>query len=544
MRPAEPNPARATTYAPSLDADGNPVVTVDGAGVQTTCENGESTPLLNSLLGNSIGSSGREFARLDDFLAARTIRHALEIWLGSVNASDRSHIARRLSFAISTIDDLLTVQINAILHHPSFQKLESSWRGLEYLCNCMEANRATMDQPETLQIKVLNMSWRELDRDFQRALEFDQSSLFQKVYEREFGTSGGHPFGMLIGDYEIHPRPSEDHPHDDIALLSNIAGVAAASFCPFITGVHPSMFGLDEFTGLERIEFLEAGFNQTDFIKWRAFRDTEDSRFVGLALPRVLMRRPYQERALQQSGFVFRESVEGPNRANYLWGNAAFAFGEVVMRSYAQSGWLATTRGVERNVESGGIVTALPTLSFHTDSQGVAVKSSTEFMITDHDDSQLGQLGFLPLCHCPDTEFSAFYTNFSAHKPKKYDELVPTQNARMSGMLHYVLCASRFAHYLKVIARRKIGSSREGTELERELDNWIKKFVTPDDTAAFEVKARRPLRDAQVSLRADPRKPGSFLCTFHLLPHYQLDDLSTSMQLRTNLEPPQENSPR
>ncbi len=428
------------------------------------------------------------------------------------------------------LDRLLAEGVNAILHHPRFQKLEAAWRGLKYLTEQAEG-------AENVKIRLLSVSWNELSRDLERAIEFDQSQLFRKIYSDEFGTPGGEPFGLLLGDYEIRPRPSAEHPIDDVAALGAVSQVAAAAFAPFVAGVHPSMFGLDQFTELEQPLQLAKPFEQLEFLKWKTFRQSEDARFVGLTLPRVLMRLPYEDGGGRATGFRFAEDTAV--RSDYLWGNAAFAFGGVVIRAFAESGWLAGIRGVERDSEKGGLAPGLPVHCFATDKQGVARKCSTDVVVGDFQEQELSELGFIPLCHCVDTEYSAFYSNQSVQIPKRYDEPAATMNARISAMLQYMLCVSRFAHYLKVAARDKIGSFAEAGECEDYLNRWLQQYVTSDGDAPPEVKAKYPLREAGVRVRESPGKPGSYQCVAHLWPHFGLDEATTALRITTELTPPQ-----
>ncbi|MEX0794154.1 MAG: type VI secretion system contractile sheath large subunit [Pirellulaceae bacterium] len=472
--------------------------------------------------------------RWERFMGSETIGQALSAWLGVDPAEfSQPSLVRILNRDVAIIDELLSDQINAIIHAPPFKKLESAWRGLEYLTRVAEEE----GDRERIRIRFLDVSWREVERDLERAVEFDSSELFKKIYENEFGVAGGKPFGAMIGNYEIQPWPGKDHPHRDVDTLKKLSGIAAAAFCPFIAGVSPVMFGLDEFTGLEGVENIRGGFSQAEFTEWNAFRQTEDARFVGLALPRVLMRLPYETNDTRADGFCFREEVTGRDRSGYLWGNAAFAFGEVMIRAFAQCGWLAQIRGVQRNVIGGGLVTGLPVHSFGTDKSGVIPKTSTDTMITDRQESELSNLGFLPLVHCHDTEFSAFYSSQTVQKPKQYQDSAATQNAKISSMLQYILCSAQFAHYLKVLARDKVGTFQEMSDLQMYLHNWIYEYVTPDDKARAETKASRPLRSAEVLLREDPAQPGRYMVTFKLWPHYQLDDLVASIRMKTTIEP-------
>jgi type VI secretion system ImpC/EvpB family protein len=470
--------------------------------------------------------------QLEQFLREPSPWRALALWLGQTDSGrlrlTRQHVARLLSRDIARIDELLTRQVNAILHDPAFQKLEASWRGLRYLVE-------QVPEGENIKVRVLNVSWKELTRDQERALEFDQSQLFRKVYGEEFGTPGGEPFGVLLGDYEVRHRPGPDNPTDDVGTLLALSSVAAAAFAPFLAAVHPSLLDLESFTELERPLNLSRTFEPLEYLKWRAFRHVEDARFIGLVLPRVLMRLPYQDGDGRVDGFRFREEVADPDRRQYLWGNAVYPFGGVLVRAFSSCGWLADIRGVPSDSPGGGVVTGLPVHPFSTDPTGVAPKCSTDVMITDVQEKELAELGFIPLCHCPDTEVAAFYGSPSVQRVKKYDEAAATANARLSAMLPYVLCVSRFAHYLKVIARDRIGAFVGPDECEEYLRRWVNNYVVANEEAGPETKARYPLREARVEIREHPGKPGSYLCVFHLRPHFQLDQVDTALSLWTEL---------
>jgi type VI secretion system protein ImpD len=472
---------------------------------------------------------------LHRFLEESSPARALREWLGDLpdlpEQELRRYIAQRLGRDIARLDHLLNKQVNAILHHPDFQKLEASWRSLRYL----------VDQtPEgaNIKIRVLNVSWKELTRDLTvRALEFDQSDLFRKVYSDEFGTPGGEPFGVLIGDYEIRHRMTPDHPYNDLETLNALAGVAAAAFAPFIAGAHPSLLDLTSFAELERPLNLSRTFEQLEYLKWKALRKKEDARFVGLTMPHVLARLPYDEDTARTDGFIFREDVGNPDRSQYLWGNAAYPFAAVLARTFAESGWLADIRGARRGELGGGVVTGLPVHSFSTDKSHIAPKCSTDTIITDAQEKELGVLGFIPLCHCQDTELSAFYGNQSVQEPLQWDKVAATTNARLSAMLQYILCASRFAHYIKVITRDGVGSYTSASEVQDNLRRWIMNYTNANDKAAPEVKAKFPLREAKVEVEEMPQKPGTFACRIYLRPHYQLDQLASVLKLESTLVP-------
>lgn len=489
--------------------------------------------LLESLLDAREPGGGLRPSLVDEFLQAATPAQSLRTWLrwtgwrpppDPVAAKDQ--LCGLLTRAVGELDHLLSAQVQVVLHHPDFQKLEGSWRGLRYLVE-------QTDPGENIKVRVLNVSHRELAKDFERAIEFDQSQLFRKVYENEFGMPGGEPFGALVGDFEFTNHPG------DLAMLEQIGGVAAAAFAPFVAAAAPALFGLDDFSQLERGVDLEKAFAQLDYLKWRALRDKEDSRFVGLTLPRVLARLPYEDDGSRVDGFCFREDVSGPDRSKYLWTNAAYAFGAVLVRSFAKGGWLAHICGVERDTETSGLVPGLPVHSFSTDKRGVVPKTSTEVVITDQQEPDLSELGFIPLCSCKDSEYSAFYTCHSIQKPKAYDEAAATANAKISAMLKYIFCASRFAHYLKVIARDRIGSFTEAEECESMLQKWLVRYVVTDSQASALVKARLPLREARVHVAPRPGRAGSYFCTLHLWPHYELDELTATIRLTTELSPGQ-----
>jgi type VI secretion system ImpC/EvpB family protein len=531
--PAVSDPSRAENPAQAgLIAPGSSRRQGLGVDLLDQCLNNRSAPLAD----------GEGRSTVDRFLQEPSFGHALVDWLGLTERSTRvpakDQIIERLSRDIARIDALVAGQLDAVLHHPRFQRLEASWRGLEYLTGKLPDN-------DSVKIRVLNVSWNELVQDQTRALEFDQSQLFRKVYESEFGHPGGEPFGLLLGDYEIRHRPSAEHPFDDVETLSGISSVAAAAFAPFIAGVHPSFFGLESFTELERSINLPRIFEHIEYLKWRALRQTEDARFVGLTLPRVLWRLPYRALDGRKQKLLFREDVAGQDRARYLWGNAVYAFGGVVIRCFNQSGWLAAIRGVRQAsgaqggrvlLDEGGLVDGLPVHSHGTDRAGLATKCSTDVIITDAEEKALGELGFIPLCHCQDTPFSAFYGNQSIQKPAKYNDPKATANAQLSAMLQYTLCVSRFAHYIKVLGREYLGAMMSPEAIEGKLKKWLQQYVTGNDAAGPELKAKYPLREAAVQVREG--QPGHLTCTVHLRPHCQLDKMYMSVKLVTELAPP------
>jgi type VI secretion system ImpC/EvpB family protein len=439
-------------------------------------------------------------------------------------------VARLLNREISRIDERLSRQVNAILHHPRFQKLEASWRGLKYLIE-----QAT--DVDNMQIRVISLTWKELARDLDLAIEFDQSALFKKVYEEEYGVAGGTPYSVLLGDYEVRHQPSAAHPVDDVTALMRVSQVAACAFAPFVAAAHPAVYGMDSFEQFERRPNLPRTFDGLEYKTWRTMRHMADARYVGLVMPHVLMRLPYRDDGSRRDAFIFNEDVTGPDRSKYLWGNAVYAFGSVLVRAFAQSRWFADIRGVQRGQEEGGLVVGLPAQSFGTDAPHVAVKCSVDVMITDDQEKELSELGFIPLCHAKDTEFSVFYSNQSLQRPEKMSDIWATTNARMSAMMQYMLCASRFAHYVKVIARDKIGTFVDAKAFQSFLHSWLQQYVAPGSGTSPEQKARFPLRSAKVAVREHPGKPGFYLTEIHLWPHFQLDELTATLKLVTEFAP-------
>src|SRR5579862_17181 len=419
---------------------------------------------------------------------------------------------------IAQIDHLLSIQLNEILHHPTFQKLEGSWRGLKYLLDQSE----TSDQ---LKIKVLNVSKKELLRDLQRAPEFDQSALFKKVYEEEFGIFGGAPFAAMIGDYEFGRGP------EDMELLERIAQTAASAHAPFLSAASPEFFNLESYAQLDAPRDIGKVFDTTEYAKWKSFRASEDSRYVGLTCPRVLGRLPYGKDTKMVEAFHYEENVDGTDHSKYLWMNAAYALGTRLTNAFAQFGWCAAIRGVE----GGGLVEGLPVHNFHTDEGDIDMKCPTEVPITDRREKELADQGFIPLVHCKGTDYAAFFSVQSAQKAKLYDKEAANANARLSTQLPYIFAVSRFAHYLKAMMRDKLGSFMSRTDCERWLNQWISNYVTPDDTASQSTKAQYPLRDAKVEVSEVPGKPGVYRATAFLRPHFQLDELSVSLRLVAEL---------
>ncbi|MGE0716420.1 MAG: type VI secretion system contractile sheath large subunit [Alphaproteobacteria bacterium] len=419
---------------------------------------------------------------------------------------------------IADIDALLSDQISAIMHHEDFQQMESSWRGLEYFVFNSETS-------VNLKIKMLPVSKRELVRDMKNSSEFDQTALFKKIYEEEYGTFGGAPFAAMVGDYEFTNHP------EDLYLLEQMGHIAAASHAPFLTASSPELFKFDSFTELSKPRDLAKIFDTVEYAKWKSFRESDDSRYVGLALPRVLSRLPYGEATSPVDDFAFEERVDGKEHDRYLWMNAAYALGTRLTDAFARYGWCAAIRGVE----GGGLVEGLPTHTFPTDDGDVALKCPTEIAITDRREKELADLGFIPLVHCKGTDYAAFFSTQSAQKPKKYDKDQATANSRLSTQLQYIMAVSRIAHYLKSMMRDKIGSFQSRGQVEKYLNDWLAQYVLLDDMAGQEAKAAKPLREARVEVVEVPDKPGAYKAVAFLRPHFQLEELTVSLRLVADL---------
>jgi len=419
---------------------------------------------------------------------------------------------------IAQLDELISDQLNAIMHAPEFQKLEASWRGLHYLVTNSETS-------PSLKVKVLNVAKSDLVKDFERASEFDQSAIYKKIYEEEFGVFGGAPFGALVGDCEFSNHPQ------DLTLLEHMAAVAAAAHAPFLTAASPRMLNLESFSQLGDPRDISKIFDSVEFAKWRSFRESEHSRHVGLCLPHVLMRLPYGPDTAPVDSFTFKEDVDGADGRKYLWGNAAFALAARLTDAFAKYEWCTAIRGVE----GGGLVEGLPTHTFRTDQGDVALKCPTEIAITDRREKELADQGFIPLVHCKGRDYAAFFSTQSANKPRKYDRPEATANARLSSQLQYLLAVSRFAHYLKAMMRDKVGGYMSRKNCEDFLNRWISNYVLLDDNAGQEKKAQFPLREAHVTVEDIPGRPGAYRAVAQLRPHFQLDEIDVSLRLVADL---------
>lgn len=481
---------------------------------ENTANYQDSTNLLDSIVEQSrIARSDEEHTRAKSLIGEL----AKEVMAGTVTISDNMTLA--LDKRIAEIDAMISKQLSKIMHDPEFQKVESTWRGLYYFCQESPSN-------PLIKIRILNTTKKELIKDFQSATDFDQSTLFKKVYEEEYGSFGGAPYATLIGDFEFDRTPA------DIYLLEQMSHVAAAAHAPFISAASPNILGLESFTDIDRPRDVSKIFETAEYVQWRSFRESDDSRYVALAMPRVLGRLPYDPKdGIQTDGFNFVEQVSGQNHDEYLWMNAAYAFGTRLTDAFDKHGWCAAIRGVE----GGGLVEGLPVHTFKTSDGEVAFKCPTEVAITDRREKELSDLGFIPLVHCKNTDYAAFFGAQSTQKAKKYDNDAANANSALSSQIQYIMAVSRIAHYLKAMMRDKVGSFASAGNVEAFLNEWLAQYVLLDDGASQEAKAQFPLREASVKVVENPAEPGHYKSVVFLRPHFQLDELSVSLRLVTEL---------
>ncbi len=483
---------------------------------ESAAQEEESTSLLEQAISATKQTTRDE---TEDLLKVLT-KEALE---GTVKWD--KNLSVTINSAIAAIDKAMSNQLAAIMKHEKFQKLEGSWRGLSHLVKNSETGA-------DLKIRMLNISKRELFRDLNKAVEFDQSQIFKKIYEAEFGMAGGEPYAALLGDYEFTSHP------DDIDTLSSMSNVAAAGFCPFIAAAGPQMFGFENHTELSKPRDLEKIFDSAEYIKWRSFRDSEDSRFVALVMPRVLARLPYGAATKPIDEFNYEEAeTDNVGRHTekahdeYCWMNAAYTMGTVLTRSFAENGWCTSIRGAE----NGGKVEGLPSHIFISDDGDTDQKCPTEIGITDRREAELSKLGFLPLCHYKNTDYAVFFGGQTTQKPKKYDDPDATSNAAISARLPYIMATARIAHFLKVMARDKVGSFLEAKDAEIWLSNWINTYVNGNPDASPEAKAKYPLAEAQIEVKEIPGQPGAYSAIAYLRPWLQMEELTASLRLVANI---------
>ncbi|MBN1610135.1 MAG: type VI secretion system contractile sheath large subunit [Polyangiaceae bacterium] len=444
---------------------------------------------------------------------------AREALASSVTVS--TDAAATIQSIIAEIDRRLSAQINEIIHNPDFQSLEGSWRGLHYLVNNSETD--TM-----LKIRVMNVSKKDLHKTLKRfkGALWDQSPLFKKIYEEEYGQLGGEPYATLVADYAF------DHSPTDVETLGELAKTAAAAHCPVITSAASTLFQMESWQELANPRDLAKIFSTPEYAAWRSLRESDESRYIGMALPRFLARRPYGAKSEPVEEFDFEEDAAGPDEKKYTWANAAYAMAVNINRSYKLYGWCSRIRGIE----SGGAVEGLPTYTFPTDDGGVDMTCPTEIGISDRREAELAKCGFMPLIHKKNTDLAAFIGAQSLHKPAAYDDPDASANAQLAARLPYLFATCRFAHYLKCIVRDKVGSFKDAGDMQRWLQGWIMQYVDgAPDHSSEETKSKRPLAAAEVVVKEDPSNPGYYSSNFYLKPHYQLEGLTVSLRLVSKL---------
>ena len=432
-----------------------------------------------------------------------------------------SDVIQSIQSIIAEIDARLTAQVNEILHHPDFQKLESAWRGLHYLVNNTETD-------EMLKIRVMNVTKDDLRKTLKRykGTNWDQSPIFKQVYEAEYGQFGGEPFGAIVGDYYF------DHSPQDVEMLGELAKIGSAAHCPFITGASPSTLQMESWQELSNPRDLTKIFTTPEYASWRSLRESPDAQYLGLAMPRFLSRLPYGAKSSPVEGFAFEEDTTGADHSKYAWSNAAYAMATNITRAFKTYGWCTQIRGVQ----SGGAVANLPVHTFPTDDGGVDMKCPTEIGISDRREAELARNGFMPLVHKKNSDFAAFIGAQSLHKPAEYDDPDATANANLGARLPYMFAVCRFAHYLKCIVRDKVGSFKERDDMQRWLNDWIMNYVDGDPSiSSDETKAKRPLAAAEVVVEEVEGNPGYYSSKFFLRPHYQLEGLTVSLRLVSKL---------
>jgi type VI secretion system protein ImpD/type VI secretion system protein ImpC len=455
----------------------------------------------------------------------------LETVLAAAVAAETTEALRlALDRAIAMIDVLVAAQLDAILHHNRLRGLEGSWRGLAWL-----VDRQDLGGP--VRVKVLNLGWRDLCRDLARSTEFDRSHLFQKVYEEEFGMPGGEPFGLLVVDHEVRHRAAAEAPSDDVSALTSLAGIAAAAFAPLVLAASPSLLQVDDFADLALAGELGDPFRAEEFARWRGLSRQDDMRFVAVALPRALARAPWSDDPTRVDGFRYAETASGPDER--VWMTAGFPFAAVVAQAFANHAWPADIRGAETDRLGGGVVARLAFEPFAT--IPFWYRPSLDAVLSERQERMLIGAGLMPLSALPFGQEAVFAGVRSLHVPAHFagpNGAAATANARFSSQLNSMLCVSRFAHYIKLMGREAVGSFRSGDEIEQRLHDWLQKYVNSNLSSSGETRARFPLVAARVAVREKAGQPGSFTCTVHLQPHFQLDDVAATFRLVTDIAAP------
>ncbi|MDE2197722.1 MAG: type VI secretion system contractile sheath large subunit [Rhodospirillales bacterium] len=486
--------------------------------------------LAGRYFGAAHRAAGEDLARL---IAGRA---SVSAWFGAEHAArllaDPPALRGALDRDIAAIDAMIAAQLDVILHHARLRRLEGTWRGLSWLLDGIEP-------AARVKVKILNAGWAEICRDLERAAEFDQSHLFRHVYESEFGSPGGEPYGLLVIDHEVRHRPGAGAPTDDVTALASLAGIAAAAFAPTVLAASPALLEVDSFADLAITTDPAAPLRGPDHVRWRSLAAREDSRFLAIALPRVLARVPWADDPARADGFRYAEFA--PDAGTRVWMTAAYGFAEAVIRAFSTHGWPADVRGAEQDRLGGGVVSGLPAEPFRTDRDRSWVRPPLDLVLTDRQERSLVDGGLMPISALPFTEEAVFGAVRSLQAPQQYtgaNAAAATANARISSQLNSMLCVSRFAHYVKMLGRNMVGSYKTADEIEVELQNWLNEYINVSSRAGGETRARYPLIGGRVTIRERPGRPGVFGCVIHLQPQFQLDDVAATFRLVTDIVAP------
>ena len=543
----------AKTSMSSVDnnIDNNTDKSSDNSTENSTDKNTDSkNQTNNAFVLNAVDLLQQEFLQHMDVEDDLSIEELL-VWLVDNGMQTQGHFRQELNATLTRLltdlDKILNRTMNNIIHHNKFQRLEASWRGVHYLVQQEQA----IDREELIQVRMLSISWQEISRDFSRAIEFDQSNLYRLIYSNEFGQAGGQPFGLLLGDYQITNRIQAGNSLSDIDILRNMTQVSAAAFAPFVVSASPQFFGVNSFAELGLGVDIDKHFEQLEYIQWRRLRETEDARYLGLTVPYMLMRSPYLDDGRFHHQFRFRERIENSEQDN-LWGNIGYSFAVILMRSFASSKWFAQIRGVNQGEISRGLVDQFPhhylgagsSLSMNCDVYKRRNQIPLNMYVSERLEKQFSEAGFIPLSVLQHTDKLAFFSNSSVQKAVNYihsgvqvttDAKIAQVNARLATMLQYILCVSRFAHAIKVIGREKVGSYLTAQQIQGDIQKWLQGYTAAAGSASDEVRSKRPLSEARVEVHEVKGKTGHFYSVIHLKPHFQLDQMVSSIRLITEL---------
>lgn len=494
-------------------------------------------PLREAVLAGAVlGAVGAAAgARLAGFARSGTARDAVREWFGA--AADRlldDHEALRgaLDRDIAALDRLISDQLDAVLHHPRLQRLEGSWRGLHWLVEGIEPGRR-------VKVRLLHAGWAEICRDLERAPEFDRSNLFRLVYEEEFGMPGGEPFGVLVVDHEVRHRPGPGAPTDDVAAIASLAAIGAAAFAPVVLGANPALLEVDGWPELQAVQDITAPLSGPEHARWRGLSGRADLRFIGITLPRLLARPPWRDDPARIDRFHYAERA--PGWRERVWMSATYGFAACACRAFAQHGWPADVRGVETDRVGGGLVDHLAEESFASGPPEAWHRIPAEISLTDRQERALVDAGLMPVCAMPYAREMVFGAVRSLQAPARHmgqNAAAADASARLSAQVNALLCASRFAHYLKVMGRDMVGSFQTDSEIQRRLHTWLQRYVNDNPSASGDLRARYPLTEGRIQVQEKPGAPGVFGCTVHLRPHHQLDDVSATFILLTEISAP------